>query len=253
MPESALNRLCVVLVSPRNPLNIGAAARAMSNFGVRRLRVVQPYDVAYREARSAVGAADVLAEAEEYADLATAVADCILVVGTTGLGTREQQHPLLPLPEAGQKIMHVLESNPDETLRVALVFGSEKYGLSTNSLSHCHWRLHIPTLPQNYSMNLGQAVAVCLYELSRCAQDASSAKIAHLANLQPPASAAELERFVSVFVEVLHAGNYASSQAGGNLQENLRRLVLRLNPSSADVEILMGMLRRVLWKLKHPQ
>ena len=71
----------MVLVATRNPLNIGAAARAMSNFGFRRLRVVKPYEPAFREARSAVGASDVLASAEQFDNVADAVADCTLVVG----------------------------------------------------------------------------------------------------------------------------------------------------------------------------
>ncbi len=81
-----LDNLRVVLVATRNPLNIGAVARAMSNFGVRRLRVVNPYEVAFREARSAVGAAGLLEKAEQYEGVAEAVADCSLVVGTTAAG-----------------------------------------------------------------------------------------------------------------------------------------------------------------------
>ncbi|MGH9810194.1 MAG: TrmH family RNA methyltransferase, partial [Terriglobia bacterium] len=95
----ALDRLRVVLVSARNPLNIGAAARAMSNFGFSRLRVVNPYPVAFREARSAVGAAHVLTSAEEYKTVAEAVADCALVIGTTAVGQRQLQHPLRHLQE----------------------------------------------------------------------------------------------------------------------------------------------------------
>src|ERR1700720_3788436 len=82
-------RLRVVLVESRNPLNIGAAARAMSNFGFLHLRVVNPYEAAFREARSAVGAAELLANAEEYRTVAEAVADCTLVVGTTAVRHRE--------------------------------------------------------------------------------------------------------------------------------------------------------------------
>src|SRR3954468_19362673 len=88
------DNLRVVLVSTRNPLNIGAAARAMANFGFSRLRVVNPYDVAFREARSAVGAAPLLQTAEEYSSVGEAVADCELVVGTTCVVHRELQHPL---------------------------------------------------------------------------------------------------------------------------------------------------------------
>src|SRR2546423_15438692 len=94
------DRLRVALVAPRNPLNIGAAARAMSNFGFTRLRVVNPYDVAFREARSAVGAPALLATAEEYKNVADAVSDCSLVAGTTTARDRELQHPLRLLPEA---------------------------------------------------------------------------------------------------------------------------------------------------------
>ena len=94
LATSELDRLRVVLVSTRNPLNIGAAARAMSNFGLRRLRVVNPYAVAFRRARSAVGASDVLTDAEEFKSVADAVADCTLVVGTTAVRTRDLQHPL---------------------------------------------------------------------------------------------------------------------------------------------------------------
>ena len=88
------DRLCVILVSTRNPLNIGAAARAMCNFGFADLRLVQPYDLAFREARSAVGASSVLTDAKVFATVAEAVADCTLVIGTTAIGHRQLQHPL---------------------------------------------------------------------------------------------------------------------------------------------------------------
>jgi TrmH family RNA methyltransferase len=149
--------LRVVLVAPRNPLNIGAAARAMANFGCTRLRVVNPYEVAFREARSAVGAAPLLASAEEFKTVAAAVSDCALVVGTTSVGHRELQHPLRRL-ESGARLMRKA-AGP-----VALLFGSEKFGLSNEDMSHCHWLMRISTVDLDRSMNLGQAVAVCLYE-----------------------------------------------------------------------------------------
>ena len=98
------NNLRVVLVAARNPLNIGAAARAMANFGFSRLSVVSPYDVAFREARSAVGAAPLLQKAEEFATLREAITDCRLVVGTTSVGHRELQHPIRRL-EYGARLM----------------------------------------------------------------------------------------------------------------------------------------------------
>src|ERR1700731_3298152 len=123
LDQAELDRLRVVLVSSRNALNIGAAARAMSNFGFRHLRVVNPYEPGYREARSAVGAADVLADAQQFSSVAQAVADCTLVVGTTAVRHRELQHPLRRLEEGARLIRKRVASS-----RVALLFGSEKFG-----------------------------------------------------------------------------------------------------------------------------
>ena len=175
--------LRVVLVAVRNPLNIGAAARAMSNFGFFHLRVVNPYEAAFREARSAVGASDLLARAEEYKTVAEAVADCTLVVGTTAVRHRELQHPLRRLEYGARLIRKKLGSG-----KVALLFGSEKFGLSNAALSHCHWLMRIPTCESNISMNLGQAVAVCLYELIR------DSKATREAEKVQRATAEELER-----------------------------------------------------------
>src|SRR5689334_1170400 len=138
LPDAA--RLNVVLVGAGNPLNIGAAARAMSNFGFLRLRVVNPYEVAFREARSAVGAAPLLATAEEYKTLAEAIADCVLVVGTTAVRHRELHHPLRRLQYGARVIRKKVAHGP-----VALLFGAEKTGLSNDDISHCHWLMHIPT------------------------------------------------------------------------------------------------------------
>ena len=152
----------MVLVATRNPLNIGAVARAMSDFGVFHLRVVRPYEAAFRAARSAVGAENLLARAEEYETVPQAIADCGLVVGTTALGTRELQHPMRRLEEGARLIRRRLGP-----AKIALLFGSEKVGLSNNDLSYCHWLMRIPTRTEHRSMNLGQSVAICLYELIR--------------------------------------------------------------------------------------
>src|SRR5215831_17790156 len=132
--------LAVVLVSTRNPLNIGAAARAMANFGFADLRVVNPYDVAFREARSAVGATPLLAAAREFKSISDAVADCSLVVGTTSLGHRGLQHPLRRLEYGARLIRKTMTST-----QVALLFGSEKFGLTNEELAHCHWLVRVAT------------------------------------------------------------------------------------------------------------
>ena len=195
----------MVLVSTRNPLNLGAAARAISNFGVLRLRVVSPYDLAFREARSAVGrAADVLRNAEEFTTLADAVADCGLVVGTTAIQYRDLQHPVYRLDEGAALVREQMTATP-----VGLVFGSEKTGLSNADLTHCHWLMHIPTRDEHLSMNLGQAVAVILYELSR--QPAPAATV----DRPVPATAAELERLTLALIGALQLSGYTSSRLSG--------------------------------------
>jgi tRNA/rRNA methyltransferase len=233
------DNLRVVLVSTRNPLNIGAAARAMANFGFSRLRVVAPYDVAFREARSAVGAAPLLARAEEHATVADAVADCPLVVGTTSVGHRELQHPIRRLEYGGRQIRRALVEAP-----VALLFGSEKYGLSNLDLSHCHWLMRIPTVGMDLSMNLGQAVALCLYELAR---DPRAAR-ARPAGIHA-ATADEQEQITARLLEALRQSGYIQPRTAGSTEEKVRRLVRRLAVPGKDVPVLLGMLRQILWKV----
>jgi tRNA/rRNA methyltransferase len=237
-----LDHLRVVLVAARNPLNIGAAARAMSNFGVRRLRVVNPYEVAFREARSAVGASGLLAKAEQYETVAEAVADCKLVVGTTAATHRGLQHRLMRLDVGGPTIKRHLATGP-----VALLFGSERYGLSNQELSHCHWVMRIPTREEHGSMNLGQAVAVCLYELVR-GKKTAAAKSALGIKEKTSATSEELERLTQVLLEVLHTSGFVNPRAVA-AEEKLRRLVRRLELNGNDAEVLLGMLRQIAWKL----
>jgi TrmH family RNA methyltransferase len=229
----------VVLVAARNPLNIGAAARAMSNFGFTRLRVVNPYEVAFREARSAVGAAALLAEAEEFRSVGDAVADCTLVVGTTSVGHRELQHPLRRLEYGARLIRRELASG-----RVALLFGSEKFGLSNDDLSHCHWLMRIPTREEHGSMNLGQAVVLCLYEIARD----SRAAVAKPRQLKS-ATAGQTEHFTAVLLDLLRSSGYVNPRTAASTEQKVRRLIRRLNLPAGDADVWLGMLRQIRWKL----
>jgi TrmH family RNA methyltransferase len=227
----------VVLVRTRNPLNIGAAARAMSNFGFRQLRVVNPYDVAFREARSAVGASVVLAAAQEYHSVAEAIADCTLIVGTSGRISSEAPHVVLQLVQLVEMIGK--QSGP-----VALLFGSEKRGLSNEDLSYCHYVLRIPTREEHLSMNLGQAVAVCLYELIRTSNPVLEPEKPQLASAQ------ELDRVTTLLTEALYTSGYMIPGAASSTEEKVRRLLRRLHLTSADAELLLGMLRQIQRSLK---
>ena len=239
LTPAEFDRLRVVLVRTRNPLNIGAAARAMSNFGFLRLRVVNSYEVAWREARSAVGASALLASAEEFKSVAEAVADCALVVGTTAVGRRELQHPLKRLRDGARVIRKQLGSG-----RVALLFGSEKVGLSNEDLSHCHWLMRIPTREEHPSVNLGQAAALCLYELARDSQAARPSE------KPKPATAGEVERITAMLLDALGASGYLKPRSVAPTEEKVRRLVRRLNLSGSDAEVWLGMLRKIVWKTR---
>jgi len=197
---------------------MGAAARAMSNFGFSDLRMVKPYEPSFREARSAVGGAAVLKSTREFTSVADAIADCTLVVGTTAVRTRDLQHPVRRLETGARLILKNLDKGP-----VAILFGSEKFGLSNDDLSHCHWLLNIPTRETNISMNLGQAVAVCLYELIRDPKMArQKEKAAEVAN------SGDLERITILLNDVLRESGYIDLRCVADVDQRIRRLVRRL-------------------------
>jgi TrmH family RNA methyltransferase len=225
-----VNPLRIVLASPRNPLNIGAAARAMSNFGISELRLVNPYEVAFREAKSAVKSHHVLQAAREYPSIADAVADCGLVVGTTSKGHRALEHPLRRLEMGGRIIRKTLATAP-----VALLFGSEKFGLSNEEMSHCHWLMRIPAREEHGSMNLGQAVAVCLYEIMR---DPAAAKAAP--GPKQAATAEEAERVTRLLEEILDHCGYVHARVAGSTRLKIRRLIRRLDLNAHDAEVWLG-------------
>jgi TrmH family RNA methyltransferase len=242
LTQDQRERVTVVLVRARNPNNIGAVARAMHGFGFTDLRLVNEFSVPLEKARSAVDASSILARAREFATVADAVADCSLVVGTTAVGERKREHPFYTLAEAGA-LLH----SATETARAALLFGSEKTGLSNDALSHCHWLLTIPMHPspgqRHASMNLGQAAAVCLYELIRHADVPPQPKPLPMANAE------DLERVTCLVGELLSHIGYAHRRPASADPVAVRRMVRRLNLSQSDARRWIGILRQVLWKL----
>jgi tRNA/rRNA methyltransferase len=292
LSEAQRDRIDVVLVSPRNPLNIGAAARAMANFGFSRLSVVVPYAPHWREARSAVGAPELLAAANETATLAEAVAECTLVVGTGTLTYRKPEQPVISLPELAPLVGRELARSG----RVAVVFGPEKHGLTREDLSYCHYLVEILTDMRQPSMNLGQAVAVCLYELAcrgarpemsttgdgdeqaagtakvtrekteKCASEAKAqddlAKLnvgVNTPTYQPvpfvesgpsAAPSGDLEVLAGVIEETLTAAGYSPRSMQPANRHDLRLLLRRLAPAKQDTRRILGVFRRILWRLK---
>jgi len=212
----------------------------MRNFGPEFLRVVNPYAVAFREVRSAVGASDVLRNAQEFKSVAEAVADCSLVVGTTAVRNRALQQPLRRLnAESAGAIRAAMTSG-----RVALLFGSEKIGLTNEDFSHCHWLLHVPTHEQQISMNLGQAVAVCLFGVSSGVPDEE------LRTEDQPAASGEIEKITQGLYEALKISDYVKPGNDAVSEKKVRRLMLRFNMQALDAKILLGMVRQIVWKLR---
>ncbi|HTV56527.1 MAG TPA: TrmH family RNA methyltransferase [Terriglobia bacterium] len=264
----------IVLVRPRNPLNIGAAARAMANFGFGDLVVVEPYTSAWQEARSAVGAEEILRSARAACSLADALDGIGLVVGTTSGNRRKLDRQLLNLQEFSEWIGR---RAPNQT--GALLFGSEKTGLTNEQLSYCHALVRIPTAARCPSMNLGQAVAVFCFELARTAglarflrfekgqslsaQTASplpkqekrdQEAVVRNPTIAPPemnlASIQSLEHLFERVVRVLDEVGYLKPKERRATIVKLRRALVDRRLSSYEAKILGGMLAQIEWKLK---
>lgn len=244
-------RIEVVLVSPRNPLNIGAVARAMANFGFSRLSVVAPYEPHWREAKSAVGAAELLQSAEEFATLGEAVGDCALVLGTGTSTYRKPEQPVVLLNELAVHVNPTFESGG----RIAVVLGPEKHGLTREHLSRCHLLVEIPTDSQQPSMNLGQAAAVLLYELATGLSyekvDAEKGAAAESRRAgDAPTTSGNLDILVGLIEEVMVAAKYSPRTMQGANQQDLRVMLRRLCLNAADTRRALGLFRRILWQIR---
>jgi TrmH family RNA methyltransferase len=243
----------VVLVSPRNPLNIGAVARAMSNFGFARLSVVSAYEPHWREARSAVGAPELLANAREFSTVAEAVAQSTLVLGTGTVTFRKPDQPVVPLP----RLVPLVAAELARGGRIAVLFGSEKHGLSRDDLSYCHALVEIPTDPRQPSMNLGQAAAVCLYELALSRTNGGGMRAASEPEPEPASigttvNSADLERLAALIEETMLAAHYSPASMQEANRHDLRALLRRLNLAPLDSRRIFGLFRRILHRLEPP-
>lgn len=231
--------LSVVLVEPQGSRNIGSIARVMKNFGFADLRLVNPRtDHLAEEARHmAVKVADLLENAACYADLATALADCHLAFGTTrrfGRYREEFYHP--------DEAAAVIAALPAEQ-RAALVFGREDSGLTTDELSHCQRFLTIPTNLTLPSMNVAQAVGLCLYEVAKGLDTGK-------ADARPEHAAApihENEALYDQMRQTLLAIGFLDPVNPDHIMRSIRRLLGRRGMTSREVRILRGMLTQVDW------
>ncbi len=229
--------LRIVLVSTTHPGNIGASARAMKTMGLEHLLLVRPslYPSAEATARAS-GADDVLAKARVVATLGEALQGCVLVFGASAR-RRALAWPELDPRQCAARAAQVSVSAP-----VALVFGSERSGLSNEELDRCHFLVHIPANPRYSSLNLAAAVQVMAYELRMAAR----ATAEDVNNPDPlPAPAEEMEHFFAHLQRVLMETGFLDPANPRHLMRRLRRLFNRAQPDHNEINILRGILSAV--------
>ena len=229
----------IVLVRPRNPLNLLAAARAAANFGFDDVVIVSPYEPVWEEAQAATEAGKWLRKARRVASLPEAIEDRNWVLGTTSLARRKvEPQRVLSLDQFVARIRK--DKRRD---RIALLFGSEKRGLTNQALELCHSILNIPTSAATPSMNLGQAVAICCYELRRWGDVRPAA-----ANRSPSAaSVGEINRLIDELEKILPSAVMPRSKENKR-QVRIRQLLMRWPLTSEDVVLLLGLIRDLRWR-----
>jgi tRNA/rRNA methyltransferase len=124
------------------------------------------------------------------------------------------------------------------------MFGSERFGLSNQDMSHCHWLMTIPTRNEHSSMNLGQAVALCVYEIVR------SGKVPLTKESKRPARAGEIERMTAMLLDILQTSGYIKPREAESTETKVRRLIRRMPLESRDAQLWLGMLRQIAWKVR---
>ncbi|MCC6848112.1 MAG: TrmJ/YjtD family RNA methyltransferase [Deltaproteobacteria bacterium] len=229
-----LDRIRIVLVRPREAQNVGAVARAMKNMGLARLVLVDaPAFDEPRAATLAVHAEDVLAARCHVPSLATALAGCGLVVGTSGRATAARD--AATTPRALAPVLLAAAAAND----VALVFGPEDHGLALEELKLCQHVLAIPTSDAYPSLNLAQAVGLCAYELWTAAA--------------PPAAARELaphERLEFLWSKLesgLAAVSFLHGEEAPAVMRRLRTMLGRAALDDDEVQMLLGVARQMTW------
>ncbi|HEY2920304.1 MAG TPA: RNA methyltransferase [Candidatus Binatia bacterium] len=235
-----LDHLRIVMVRPRGSGNIGSVARAMKNIGAGELAIVGKARTQSFWARAmAVHGRDILAHAQCYASIREAIADCTMVVGTTCRSGLYRSHSQTPREVAPAIVSAAVKG------KVALLFGPEDHGLSNKDLEHCQLLVTIPTHPDYPSLNVAQAVVVCLYEI-------------YLASLAPMenddriqrAEAEHVERLFDIMRFSLLKIGFLDSENPEHMLLAFRRIFGRAGLEDKDVRILTGMFRQIEWYAK---
>jgi tRNA/rRNA methyltransferase len=229
--------ICIVLVEPQSPGNIGMTCRAMKNMGFTQLRIVKGCDRFHPEAlKFAVAARDVLEAAQVFPDLASALSDCTLSVGTTRRHGKYRQEILTP-PEVAVRFRESATSD----CRAALVFGREDNGLTTEELSICRWHATIPTSAEYGSLNLSQSVLLFCYELGKAGESPGGGRPLDMA------TSGEMETLFTHMHASMNRIGFLNEQNPDHIMRSLRRIFFRANLDSREVTVLRGMLTQIDW------
>ena len=231
-----LKNIRVVLTQPSHPGNIGATARAMKTMGLGAPYLVNPRHFPHAEAAArASGALDVLERATVCTSLPEALRDCVLAVATSSR-QRELRHDVMSAREAARAIVSDAAAYP-----VALVFGNETSGLSSEEAGLCNWWAYVPANPEYASLNLAAAVQIFAYELRMAAVEGTLARVAEFA----PATSEQVEQLYRHFEQTMIESGFLDPANPKRLLPRLRRLLARARLESDEVNILRGFLKTV--------
>ncbi len=231
-----LKNIRVVLTQPGHPGNIGAAARAMKTMGLSALHLVNPRQFPHPDADArASGALDVLQHAHVHESLTAALRGCVLAVATSSR-QRELRHETMTVRDAARELLAQAASSP-----VAIVFGNETSGLSSEEASLCQVWAYIPANPDYTSLNLAAAVQVFAYELRVGLPDSARQ---HEPEFEP-ASLEQVERLYQHFEKTMVHAGFLDPANPKRLLPRLRRLLARARLEAVEVNILRGFLKAV--------
>ena len=238
------SQISVVLVEPSQPGNIGSTARAMDNFGVTDLRLIDPCEIDHPESRMfAKKARYLLQEAKTYSSLEKAVKDHHLVIGTSA-----RQRDKIRTAVSLETLPRILSHLPPNCF-IAFVFGREKNGLTNKEMSICNEWMYIPTFRKSNSFNLAQAVVVMLYELSKLypVSDPFSAREFKLANTD------QVEGMKRHFFQILDRIGFIRHGARDSIWHSFSCLIGRAKPDERDVRMIRGFFSQIETKIKRKE
>lgn len=234
---AALANIRIVLCRPIYGGNIGSVCRAMANMGLSHLTLVNAVNIDWQEAsKMACSAQEILNNIKPAVSIAEAVADCTLVVGATARLGLYRQHAAAPR-ECAFLILEAARSG-----KVALIFGPEDNGLNNLELEFCNRLIQIPSSEKYRSLNLAQAVMICVYELFT-----ASGVFEPIGEKSPDAAAHMKEHMFAMWEDALLRIGFMEPDKARHMMLGIRRIFSRGKLTEDDVRILMGIARQTTW------